>query len=133
MGIVKWVAVFAVAFMAAWIMIFTFNQEPFSTRVPVIILGYRTPSIPIYAYVAGAFGIGLLIGVLAAAYYYLVGQSSIRKKKKEIKGLEDELIYVKSELDLYKKSRDESEGDEDGEARQDESESDNTSPDESQT
>lgn len=109
MTILKWIVVFAVAFMAAWILIFTFNQEEFSESVPVIILGYRTPAIPIYTFVAGSFGIGLLIGVLAAAYYYLVGQSNVRRKKKEMKQLEDELIYVKSELDLYK-SRDEAKG-----------------------
>ncbi|MFP4015021.1 MAG: lipopolysaccharide assembly protein LapA domain-containing protein [Chitinispirillaceae bacterium] len=119
MKILKWIVVFAVAFMAAWVLIFTFNQKEFSESVPVIILGYRTTAIPIYAFVAGSFGIGLLIGILAAAYYYLIGQSNVRKKKKEMKQLEDELIYVKSELDLYK-SRDEARG------KQDESQSDSS-------
>ncbi len=105
MRILKWVVVFAFAFVVAWILIFTFIQEPFAKAVPVIILGYRTVPIPIYAYVAGAFGIGLLIGFLAAAYYYLLGQAGIRKRKREIKQLEDELVSVKSQLDLYKSAR----------------------------
>lgn len=105
MRIAKWMVVFAFAFLVAWILIFTFTQEPFSMAVPVLLLGYRTPPIPIYAYVASAFGIGLLIGFFAAAYYYLVGQAGIRSKKRQIKGLEQELARVNGELELLKSAQ----------------------------
>ena len=57
MKIFKWFVVFIVAFLFAWILIFTFTQEQFKQVASARILAYWTPPIPIYFYVAGAFGI----------------------------------------------------------------------------
>ncbi|MDR2727660.1 MAG: LapA family protein, partial [Chitinispirillales bacterium] len=83
--------VFAIAFAAAWIIIFTFTQAQFSASAPVKIFVYTTAPFPIYIFVTAAFGIGLLIGFAAAAYYFVAGQTRIRKMTKTIKTLKKEL------------------------------------------
>lgn len=98
MNIFKWMAIFAVAFVIAWVLIFTFTQEPFRQLVPARILAYQTPAIPIYIYVAGAFGIGLLIGLATAFYNYIVLISQVRQKTKKINNLEQDLTIVRDDL-----------------------------------
>jgi hypothetical protein len=55
MNLLKWVLIFAFAFVVAWVLIFTFTQPPFAEGVPAKIFAYRTPPIPVYVYVTGAF------------------------------------------------------------------------------
>ncbi|MDG5813873.1 lipopolysaccharide assembly protein LapA domain-containing protein [Chitinispirillales bacterium ANBcel5] len=109
MKISKWIAVFVLAFIIAWIVIFTFIQEPFALTVPMKLLWYTTPGIPIYVYVVSAFAIGLLIGFLIAGYYYLTGQAGLRKKSRRIKALELKLREVMAELKTYKGTSEEEE------------------------
>jgi len=102
MRILKWFIVFAIAFASAWILIFTFTQTQFSESAPIKIFGYSTAEFPIYFFVAAAFGIGLLIGFIAAGYYYVTGLAGIRSKKKEIKKLTESISQIGSELDKYR-------------------------------
>lgn len=91
MKFIKGLLLFLIAFLFACILIFTFTQEPFKQPVPALIFAYRTPEIPIYIYVAGAFGVGLLIGLCATLYYYIVLQTKIHAKSKELKSLQEQL------------------------------------------
>jgi len=95
MRVIKWLAIFGAAFLAAWILIFTFTQPQFKEAASARIFTYYTPPIPVYLYVAGAFGMGLLIGLAVALYYYVTYQTKIHKKNKQIRILEEE---VKKEI-----------------------------------
>ncbi len=99
MRFLKWSVLFIAAFMMAWILIFTFTQEPFKYLVPARILAYQTPPIPVYLYVAGAFSIGLLIGLWVALYYFIVQKRLLGMKSKEANTLEKQLIHYKNELE----------------------------------
>jgi uncharacterized protein YlxW (UPF0749 family) len=99
MRFLKWSALFVAAFMMAWILIFTFTQEPFKNMVPARILAYQTPPIPVYLYVVTAFGSGLLIGLWVALYYFIVQKRLLGQKSKEAKALEEELIRSRNELE----------------------------------
>ena len=87
MRFVKWGLFFVLSFVVAWIVIFTFIQEPFKTRVPAIILTLRTPAIPIYIYLAGAFALGLGIGLAVAVFNYLTLLFRLRKSRHAYKEL----------------------------------------------
>ena len=89
MKILKWGLVFLAAFAAAWVLLFTFTQEPFKAVAPVNLVFTQTPEFPMYAFAVGTFAIGLLIGFFVAAYYYILGQAGIRNKKKDIRRLEE--------------------------------------------
>ncbi|NLW31720.1 MAG: LapA family protein [Fibrobacter sp.] len=95
MRVIKWLAIFGAAFFAAWILIFTFTQPQFKETASARIFTYYTPPIPVYLYVAGAFAMGLLIGLAVALYYYITYQARIHKKNKQIRVLEEE---VKKEI-----------------------------------
>lgn len=99
MRFLKWTVLFAAAFMMAWILIFTFTQDPFKSAVPARILTYNTPAIPVYIYVAGAFGAGLLIGLWVALYYYIIQKKQVYRKSKELGTAGEELVQCKSELE----------------------------------
>lgn len=99
MRFLKWSVLFVAAFMMAWILIFTFTQEPFKYMVPARILAYQTPPIPVYLYVAGAFSIGLLIGLWVALYYFIVQKRLLGMKSKEASSLEEELNRNRNELE----------------------------------
>jgi hypothetical protein len=99
MRFLKWSVLFVAAFMMAWILIFTFIQEPFKYMVPARILAYQTPPIPVYLYVAGAFGIGLILGLWVALYYFVVQKRLLGLKSKEASTLEEELIRNRNELE----------------------------------
>ena len=99
MSIFKWLALFAVAFVMAWVLIFTFTQEPFRELVPARVLAYQTPAIPIYIYVAGAFAIGLLIGLATAFYNYIVLSTKVHQKTKKINNLEQDLTVTREDLE----------------------------------
>ncbi len=99
MRFLKWSVLFVAAFMVAWVLIFTFTQEPFKIMVPARILAYQTPPIPVYIYVAGAFGAGLLIGLWVALYYFVVQKRLLGMKRKEASTLEEELTSNRNELE----------------------------------
>jgi uncharacterized membrane protein YciS (DUF1049 family) len=101
MKLLKGLLIFVVAFLFACILIFTFTQEPFKQLVPAKIFTWRTPSIPIYTYVAGAFGIGLIIGLITTLYYYIVQQSKVHQKTKALRDVEEQLASARRELDQY--------------------------------
>lgn len=96
MRIFKWITGFVISFTVAWILIFTFTQQPFKQLVPARILTYWTPSIPIYVYVAGAFVIGLLVGLLVIFLNFISFQSKLHHKQKEIVKLQQELSQLRS-------------------------------------
>ncbi len=102
MKIFKWVTIFVIAFLFAWILIFTFTQEQFKQVAQARILAYWTPAIPIYFYVAGAFGIGLVLGLLAALYYYILFQTKMRRATRENRDLEEKLAMTHRELEQYR-------------------------------
>jgi hypothetical protein len=95
MKLLKWILIFVVAFMVAWVLIFTFTQPPFAQGVPAKIFTYRTPSIPVYIYVAGAFLTGLLLGCSLALYNYITGSLKVRKISKKLRSVESELAVLK--------------------------------------
>lgn len=81
MRFMKWTLFFAVSFVAAWIIIFTFIQEPFQTLVPAKLLYYTTPPVPIYYYLAGSFVLGLGIGLGVAIYNFISLSMQLRKSR----------------------------------------------------
>lgn len=101
MRFMKWSVLFVAAFIVAWILIFTFTQEPFRVTVSAKILAYQTPAIPVYIYVAGAFAIGLLIGLWVAIYYYIIQSRQLHIKSKKLSATEQELIQKNSELERF--------------------------------
>ncbi|HEX3020646.1 MAG TPA: lipopolysaccharide assembly protein LapA domain-containing protein [Chitinispirillaceae bacterium] len=101
MRFLKWSILFVAAFMVAWILIFTFTQEPFKILVPARVLAYQTPPMPVYIYVAGAFGAGLLIGLWVALYYFIVQARHLKSKSKEVSSLEEQLVQHKNELERF--------------------------------
>ncbi len=103
MGTIKWLVIFLAAFLFAWILIFTFTQEPFKALVSAMVFSYKTPPVPIYVYVAGAFGAGLFIGLGSLVYNYVRLRSRIHRKGKQIRDLEKELETVRAELENYQR------------------------------
>ena len=96
MKFAKLATIITITVVVTCILIFTFTQEPFKVIAPVKILWYSTANqFPLYVFAAATFGIGLLIGFFAAAYYYIAGQAGIRGKKKEIARLETEIAGLK--------------------------------------
>ena len=85
MQFLKWGLFFVVSFIISSILIFTFSQEPFRQQVPVRIITYNTPMIPIYVYVVGAFTIGLFLGLAVAVYNFLTARKQIGRMKKDLK------------------------------------------------
>jgi hypothetical protein len=100
MNLLKWVLIFAFAFVVAWVLIFTFTQSPFAEKVPAKIFAYKTPAIPVYVYVTGAFGIGLLLGCSLAFYNFITGRIKIFKLNKKIHSLEGELTSLKPSQEM---------------------------------
>jgi len=99
MRLLKWIILFSIAFIAAWVLIFTFTQAPFKELVPARVLAYNTPPIPIYIYVAGAFGAGLLVGLFWTVYYYIALRAKVGRQKKQIRTLENDVDQIKKELE----------------------------------
>jgi uncharacterized integral membrane protein len=99
MRFLKWGLLFAIAFAAAWVVIFTFNQDPFKIEVPAKILLWQTKSVPVYVYISGAFFIGLLIGLCMVMYEKFSFHQKISKKNKELRNLEKDLAIVTTDLE----------------------------------
>jgi hypothetical protein len=96
MKLLQWILIFVIAFMVAWILIFTFTQPPFAQGVPAKIFTYRTPAIPVYIYVAGAFVTGFLLGGSLALYNYIAGGLKVRRLSKKLRSAESELAILKA-------------------------------------
>ncbi len=103
MKLLRWGLIFIIAFTAAWVVIFTFNQEPFKAQVPAKILVWQTQSIPVYGYLTFAFCLGLTIGILIAFYNGIVFRGKLSRTNKQMHKLEQELAAVKQELEQSQK------------------------------
>jgi len=88
MKLIKWTLIFIIAFIISLIMILTFSQEVFKQTASARIVGYVTPEIPVYYYIAGAFGLGLLVGLGVALYTFISGTAESLKKSRRIRELE---------------------------------------------
>jgi hypothetical protein len=97
--LLKWGLVFIIAFVFAWVVIFTFGQEPFKVPVPAKLLFWKTPSIPVYYYLMGLFAAGLLIGLCIAIYYRIMLFSKLSNKNKELRAANAEILRLKMDLE----------------------------------
>jgi len=104
MKLLKWISVIVVTVAATCILLFTFTQAPFRATARLWIPWCNLPEFSILIYIAATFAIGLLLGFLAAAYYYIVGQAGIHAKKKEIKRLEGVVADTNAELERMRDS-----------------------------
>ena len=104
MKLVKWIVVIAITVAATCILVFTFTQPEFKASAQIKIPWCNLPKYPILMYVGATFAIGLLLGFLAAAYYYIVGQAGIHAKKKEIRRLESVVADTNAELERQRES-----------------------------
>jgi uncharacterized membrane protein YciS (DUF1049 family) len=91
MTLIKWTLAFLISFAIAFVIIVTFSQPQFRVPVSALIFTYQTKALPIWAYVGGALGLGLVIGCSIAAYYYVTLRAAIFKRDRRIKKLESEL------------------------------------------
>jgi uncharacterized membrane protein YciS (DUF1049 family) len=91
MKLIKWALVFLISFAIAFVIIVTFSQPQFRVPVSALIFTYQTKALPIWAYVGGALGLGLIVGCSIAAYYYVTLRATIFKRDRQIKKLEAEL------------------------------------------
>jgi TolA-binding protein len=98
MKFVKWGIFFAVAFVISFILLRTFSQEAFRQAAPARILGYRSPEIPIYYFIAGSFLIGLGIGLFIAIYNYITHTAENMKKSRKIKDMEKQLDTMNDKI-----------------------------------
>lgn len=94
MKILKWVLFFLIAFTISFILLRTFSQDVFKQKASAIILGYTTPEISIYYYVAGSFIIGFCIGLAAVINNFITSTAGSFKKSKKIKELEKEVDFL---------------------------------------
>ena len=103
MKIVRWIIIFSIAFLASWVIIFTFNKEPFKAQVPAKILVWQTQSIPVYIYLTFAFCLGFVIGLLIVLYNAIVYRSKLSRANKKIHKLEQDLSSARYELEQLQK------------------------------
>jgi len=104
MKLLKWILVIVITVAATCVLVFTFTQPEFMVAVQIKVPWCNLPKYPILMYVGATFAIGLLLGFLAAAYYYIVGQAGIHAKKKEIKRLEGVVTDTNAELERLRES-----------------------------
>ena len=91
MRLIYWGFVFIIALFIAMAVVLTFVQPEFNTTVGAQIFTYKTKQLPVYYYVIGAFGVGLIIGVLQALYTFFHTRAQIFHKNGRIKDLERQL------------------------------------------
>lgn len=83
MKIVQFIFIFVIAFIISFLLVNTFSQEAFRVSASIKLLGYYSRAMPIYYYVAGAFILGMAIGLLILVYYFFTTTAeNIRKNKK---------------------------------------------------
>ena len=100
MRLLSWGVTFLVALFIAIVLVLTFTQPEFKTTVGAQILAYKTRQLPVFMYVAGAFGAGLLIGVLQALYTFFSSRAKIFQKNGRIKDLERKLAETEQRADV---------------------------------
>ncbi len=98
MKLLKWGFFFLFAFTVSFILLRTFSQDVFKETVPARILGYTTPAIPIYFYIAGSFIIGLVLGLIALVYNFVTSTADTIKKSRRVKELEKEVDFLSDQL-----------------------------------
>jgi uncharacterized membrane protein YciS (DUF1049 family) len=98
MTLLKWTIIFLVSFAIAFVVIVTFSQPQFKVPVSALLFTYQTKPLPVYAYVAGALGLGLAIGLSIAAYYYVSLRTSLFKRDRQVKKLEEDLTALQGPL-----------------------------------
>ena len=64
-----------------------------------MIFSYHTPAIRLYWYVIGALGLGLVVGIAIAFYYYIVFKVTLFKKNKLLRELEEKIADLESAPD----------------------------------
>ena len=89
---------FLVSFLLAWVVIFTFIQQPFHQTVPAKILWYQSPPYPIYYYLLAALCTGLAIGIVMTLYYYVTFSSAARARKRELRDMTDQNEALRAEV-----------------------------------
>jgi hypothetical protein len=99
MAFLKWAIVFIISFAIAFVIIVTFSQPQFRVPVSALLFTYQTKAIPIWAYVGGALGLGLLVGLSVAAYYLVTLKAAIYRKDRQIKTLESERGMAAAPMD----------------------------------
>ena len=97
MKILKWVLFFLIAFIISFILLRTFSQDVFKQEASAIIIGYTSPQIPIYYYVAGSLIVGFCIGLAAVINNFITSTAGSFKKSKKIKELEKEIDLLREQ------------------------------------
>jgi ABC-type phosphate/phosphonate transport system permease subunit len=91
---------FSVAFFVALVVIFTFRQEPFRQPVKAWVPFYQNvPELAVYWYVAGAFILGIAVGLFWVLLTYIGSRARLSRKSKEAKDLEQEVARLKTVVD----------------------------------
>ena len=99
MKFIKLGVLFLVAFVVAWVAIFTFLQPPFHARVPAIILWRQTAPYPIYLYLVVSLLVGLAIGAVMTLYYYITFAATAHARSRELDDLAQQNAQLRSELE----------------------------------
>jgi hypothetical protein len=89
---------FGIAFVAACVVLLTFMQQPFQTQAHADLLWYKTPDIPVYYFLIGAFVLGLLFGLVALLYYWGSLSMALRDERRKVKRLQDEMETVRTSV-----------------------------------
>ena len=107
MRLLKWTVFFIVSFFISWVVISTFSQIAFTMKAPARIIFYKTPEIPIYRFIFGAFLLGLIIGLIIAAYNFVYLKTRGMKQSRELHALQDEVSKLKAQIGQAQTSLDE--------------------------
>lgn len=89
-----------IAFLAISLFM-TFGQEAFTQTVTANFLLFKTPEIPVLYYIAGAFILGLVIGVFIAIHEHVAMAKRMRIIKKEFS---EENKNLKEQVEMLNKS-----------------------------
>jgi uncharacterized membrane protein YciS (DUF1049 family) len=95
MKLFKGFVFFGAAFVLAWVIIFTFSQPEFRNTASVVFFSKKSREFPLFVYVAGAFSIGLILGLGLALYYAVAMKLGFLKRDREIRRLEEESASYK--------------------------------------
>jgi uncharacterized membrane protein YciS (DUF1049 family) len=95
MKVLKILFFFAISFVIAWILIFTFTQEPFRALASVQLFVRKSPEYPLYYFVLGAFLIGLVLGLLLLMYNWITLRTQLFKSSRRIRELEEQLAILR--------------------------------------
>jgi uncharacterized integral membrane protein len=102
MRFLTWVAIFIVALLIALALVLTFTQPEFKTSVGASIFAFKTPQWPVYWYVAGAFVIGLFLGVFQAVITFFRTRAEIFRKNRQVRELEEKVADLERQIDTLR-------------------------------